>query len=281
MCRARGARDVECGWSGLVSRPGGGGRERHGRRLDLQERLVKVEVLVKNIHVHAGAVHVGGHGQAVREVDIGMGGSGRGGILGWTGSVGSRSSSSMARVGGEHLGEGEGVGAGVGILDCLIGHATTAAAAGAFPDSSTVRSPAEEWRCRSRGCSGLRRSPLAACRLWLLACCCRCPRLPGIVPEVSVGEGGGEGWEVQKGQRLERGCRLARVFAGLGERESRPVASRPRFRTRPPRLHTGACGARLNKLQSPQSVWGRGAWAAAPAGATGHWSGGVGPGKGQ
>lgn len=61
-----------------------------------------------------------------------MGGGGRSGILvAWTGSVSSRSSSGMARVGGEHLG------AGLGILFCLIGHATTAAAAaGAFPGSS-------------------------------------------------------------------------------------------------------------------------------------------------
>lgn len=60
-----------------------------------------------------------------------MGGGGRSGILvAWTGSVSSRSSSGMARVGGEHLGVG------VGILFCLIGHATTAAAAGAFPGSS-------------------------------------------------------------------------------------------------------------------------------------------------
>lgn len=156
--------DVECGGSGLGPRRGS---ERHGRRLDLQERLVKVEVLVKNIHVHAGAVHVGGHGQAVREVDIGMGGSGRGGILAWTGSVGSRSSSSMARVGGEHLGVGAGVG--VGILDCLIGHATTAAAAGAFPDSSAVpqsRSPAGGGEMSVPGAAlacVARHLPLAAC----------------------------------------------------------------------------------------------------------------------
>lgn len=65
-----------------------------------------------------------------------MGGSRRSGIVGWTGSVSSRSSSSMARVGGEHLGAG----VGVGTLFCLIGHATTTtAAAGAFPGSS-------EWR---------------------------------------------------------------------------------------------------------------------------------------
>lgn len=73
-----------------------------------------------------------------------MGGGGRSGILvAWTGSVSSRSSSGMARVGGEHLG------AGVGILFCLIGHATTAAAAGAFPGSavspSVSQSAADEW----------------------------------------------------------------------------------------------------------------------------------------
>lgn len=95
-----------------------------------------------------------------------MGGGGRSGILvAWTGSVSSRSSSGMARVGGEHLG------AGVGILFCLIGHATTAAAAGAFPGSAV--SPQQttsgvETRRRSRG--------------WLLACC-RCPLVPGMKPE--------------------------------------------------------------------------------------------------
>lgn len=98
-----------------------------------------------------------------------MGGGGRSGILvAWTGSVSSRSSSGMARVGGEHLG------AGVGILFCLIGHATTAAAAGAFPGSSVspsvsqpVRSTRVEWRqdYRSRG--------------WQLACLLSLPASPG------------------------------------------------------------------------------------------------------
>lgn len=101
-----------------------------------------------------------------------MGGGGRSGILvAWTGSVSSRSSSGMARVGGEHLG------AGVGILFCLIGHATTAAAAGAFPGSSVspsvrqsvsqpVRSRRVEWRqdYRSRG--------------WQLACLLSLPASP-------------------------------------------------------------------------------------------------------
>lgn len=157
-------------WSGITA-----GSERHGRRLDLQERLVKVEVLVKDIHVHAGAVHVGGHGQAVSEVDIGMGGSGRGGILAWTGSVGSRSSSSMARVGGEHLGVG--AGAGVGILDCLIGHATTAAAAaaGAFPDSSAVRSAQSRRGVEMSVPRLLWPASLATCHLTPAACGCSSP----------------------------------------------------------------------------------------------------------
>lgn len=56
------------------------------------------------IDIHGGTVHVGGHGEAMRQ-DIGMGGSRRVGIvsLAWTGSVGR---SSMTRVGGEHLGMG-------------------------------------------------------------------------------------------------------------------------------------------------------------------------------
>lgn len=76
----------------------------------------------------------------------------------------------MARVGGEHLGAG----VGVGTLFCLIGHATTTtAAAGAFPGSS-------EWRQASIP------------RLLACLACCRCPLLSGMTPEVAWGERGGE-----------------------------------------------------------------------------------------
>lgn len=159
-----------------------------------------------------------------------MGGGGRSGILAWTGSASSRPSSSMARVGGEHLGGG------VGILFCLIGHATTAAAAGAFPGSSAVRT--REWR---------RRPP----RLLTLLSLARFAS-PG-------NDAGGLAW-VRRwsggrvGERNAGGRGHSLAWLGC---ESRGPRRRDclGFGTRPPRCTTSACAARLKSFNLP-NLWG-------------------------
>lgn len=195
-----------------------------GRPPDIQKRLVKVEVLIENIDVDAGGVHVGWHGQGVRVVDVGMGGGRRSGILAWTGSVSSRSSG-MTRVGGEHC-----------ILYCLMGHATRAAATGAFQGSPAVavrKRRREVEMSVPRLLLALCRLPLDARRLPLAACplvASGLLTLPvffwnGANRKNSVGEGGWSGGKEDA------------AFAGWSgvEIESRAAAARLRFGTRPPR----------------------------------------------
>lgn len=157
-----------------------------------------------------------------------MGGGRRSGILAWTGSVSSRSSG-MTRVGGEHC-----------ILYCLMGHATRAAATGAFQGSPAVavRKRREvEMSVPRLLLVALCRLPLVARRLPLAACplvASGLLTLPvslwnGADRRNSVGERGG--WN---------GGREDAAFAGWScwsgvEIESRAAAARLRFGTRPPR----------------------------------------------
>lgn len=143
------------------------------------------------------------------------GGIRRGGILAWTGSVSSRSSSSsMARVGGEHLGRESGRWA-LGVwctLFCLIGHATTRTAAAGAHSQAPVR-------------GGVR---LSVPRLLALPALLSLPASLGNDAGGSVGEKGGGEAATGRGGSEDADARRARAFAGLG-------GATLRFGTRPNR----------------------------------------------